>query len=205
MKRIVKVVVRLNGRSAMAKLDNSRYVVSKMTDNANFTALAPQVTALNDAAEALDAAITAARSGAHEAVAGKDLAAEALMDKLTMLCSSINGLAAGDAAKLITTGLPLRQDNSPVGELVPPEGLLTRLTKTRQRVALEWDGQRGVRLFNVYCSLSEAPFDWKQVGSTKRSFNVDGLTSGAFAWYAVSAVGSAGESSLSAPCYAMAS
>jgi hypothetical protein len=206
MNRIVKVVVRLNGRSAMAKLDHSRYVVTKMTGNANFTALAAQVTALGAAADALEDALTEARSGSHEAVAAKDLAAKAVMDQLAMLCSAINGIAAGDVAKLITTGLPLRLPNSPIGELFPPMGLLAQLTRTKQRVALEWEGQRGARSFNVYTSPVPAPFDWKLIGSTTKSkFNVEGLTSGAFAWYAVSAVGSAGESSLSAPCYAMAS
>ncbi|MBK7554583.1 MAG: hypothetical protein IPI55_08275 [Flavobacteriales bacterium] len=119
MVKIVKVVVRLRGRSALAKLDLARYVVSQMTGNINFAGLAAQVTALGSAADALESAITAANSRDIVAVGQKQLAEVAVMDLLSKLCDSVNGIAAGDMAKLLTCGFPLRRENTPIGELPP--------------------------------------------------------------------------------------
>ncbi|MEZ4738374.1 MAG: hypothetical protein R2818_03225 [Flavobacteriales bacterium] len=95
MRQIVKVVVRMRGRSAFAKLDQARFVVSKMKDNANFADLADRVTELETAADTLDNAITMARSGDHELVGLKQIAEDVLMVAMAKLCDSINGEAAG--------------------------------------------------------------------------------------------------------------
>ncbi len=206
MKQTVRVVVRLRGRSVLARLDQARFVVTKMTGNTNFPTLATQVTGLGSAADALESAITAANTGDHEAVGLKELAAVDVDDRMAKLCDSINGVAAGDREKLLTCGLPLRRDNTPIGELAPPDDLASRLTTTTQRVALEWKGPVGARTFNVYMSTNSAPFQWELIATTtKQKHNVDDLVSGNFYWFAVSAVGAAGESSMSKPEQAMAS
>ena len=205
MRKIVRVVVRLRGRSVLARLDQARFVVTKMTGNTNFPTLAPQVTGLGSAADALESAITAARTGDHEAVGLKDLAAVDVDDRMAKLCDSINGIAAGDMAKLLTCGLPLRRENTPIGELPPPVKLVNNLTSTSERVALAWEGPEGALMYNVYMSNSNSPFVWEQIGSTsKQKFNVDSLVPGTFYWFSVSAVGTAGESSKSEPARAMA-
>ena len=205
MKKIVRVVVRLRGRSALAKLDQARFTVSKMTSNANFPTLATQVTGLGTAADTLEAAITEARTGDHEAVGEKQLAEVDVMDRLSKLCDGINSIAAGDMAKLLTCGLPLRRDNQPIGELPPPVKLLNRLTTTSGRVRLEWEGPDGSHMYNVFVSSSNDPFKWEVIGATtKQRFNADSLEPGKFYWFAVTAVGTAGESSKSEPARAMA-
>jgi len=202
---MVKVVVRLNGRSAFAKLDTANFVVSKMTGNVNFPTLAAQVTALKTACTDLDAAIIVANSGDHEAVGQKEMAEALVVELLAKLCASINGVAAGDRAKLNTCGLPLRKDNRPVGELPPPIALIQRPTTTSGRVALEWQGVHGAKMFNLYRSDIASPYNWVLVGtSTKTKGNIDNLKSGTDYWFAVSAVGTAGESSLSKALPAMA-
>src|SRR5664279_1694608 len=101
---MVKAVVRLKGRSAFAKLDTANFVVSQMTGNADFASLAAQVTALKAACTNLEAAMLTARSGDHEAVGQKDIAEALVVELLAKLCASINGVAAGDKAKLLTCG-----------------------------------------------------------------------------------------------------
>ncbi|MBK7102947.1 MAG: fibronectin type III domain-containing protein [Flavobacteriales bacterium] len=205
MKQIVKVVVRLKGRSALAKLDQARFTVTKMKGNANFTNLAAQVTDLESAADTLESAITLARSGDYERVGLKQVAEDALMALLAKLCDSINGEAAGDKSKLLTCGLPLRRENQPVGELPPPVKLVSKLTETRGRVSLQWVGPDGTRLYNVYWSTTNSPYDWRLLsGATKQRYNADGLEPGTVYYFAVSAVGTAGESSRSEPAEVMA-
>lgn len=205
MKQIVRVVVRLRGRSALAKLDQARFTVSKMTGNANFPNLTPQVTELGGAADVLEDAITEARTGDHEAVGMKQLAEEKVMVSLAKLCDSINGEAAGDMAKLLTCGLPLRRENTPIGELPPPVKLVNRLTSTTGRASLVWEGPAGSKMYNIYVSTSNDPFQWEVIGATtKQRFNADSLEPGKFYWFAVAAVGTAGESSKSEPARVMA-
>ncbi|MBP6574070.1 MAG: hypothetical protein KA230_06460 [Flavobacteriales bacterium] len=205
MVKIVKVVVRLRGRSALAKLDLARYVVSQMTGNINFAGLAAQVTALGSAADALESAITAANSRDIVAVGQKQLAEVAVMDLLSKLCDSVNGIAAGDMAKLLTCGFPLRRENTPIGELPPPTKVLSKLTNTTGRVALVFTGSTGTLSYNVYRSTSSDPFNWVLIGNTsKQKYNDDDNTPGTFYYYAVSALGTAGESSKSEPARAMA-
>lgn len=205
MKQVVRVVVRLKGRSALAVVDQARFTVSKMKGNVNFPTLATQVTDLESATDTLESAITEARSGDHEKVGQKQVEVEKVMTGLGQLCDSINGLASGDKSVLLTCGLPLRRDNQPIGELSPPVKLVSRLTTTQGRASLVWNGPEGTRLYNLYKSTSSEPFNWVLAGSTtKQRFNVDGLKAGDFYWFAVTANGTAGESSLSEPARVMA-
>jgi hypothetical protein len=205
MKKIVRVVVRLRGRSALAKLDQARFVVQQMNGNANFPTLAAQVTALGVAVDTLAAAITNARSGDHEMVGLKQIAEAEVMDLLSKLCDAINGVAAGDMAKLLTCGLPMRRENQPIGPLPPPVKLVNRLTTTTGGAKLEWDGPEGTRMFNIYMSVSNDPFSWEMIGvTTKQRYVVEALEPGKFYWFAVTAIGAAGESSKSEPARVMA-
>lgn len=205
MRQIVKVVVRMRGRSAFAKLDQARFVVTKMKSNPLFASLAGQVTELETAADTLDNAITMARSGDHELVGMKQIAEDVLMEVMAKLCDSVNGEAAGERAKLITCGFPLRRENNPIGELNPPVKLLGKLTKTRGRASLVWQGPEGTKVYNVYMSTTNSPYNWTLVSTTtKQRFNVDGLVAGTFYYFAVSAVGTAGESSKSEAAEVMA-
>jgi len=205
MSRTVKAVTRLKGRSAFAKLDQASYVVARMTGNANFPTLADQVTALGTAMDALKTAITNANSGDHEAVGLKQLLEEQVVELLAMLCDSVNGIAAGNKALLLTTGFPLRRDNKPAGPLPPPQKVAGRYTQVSGGAKLEWDGNEHARMYNVYMSTTAEPFAWQLVGtSTKRRYEPTGLTPGTFYWFSITAVGTAGESSKSEPAMVMA-
>ena len=205
MNKIIRVVVRLKGRSALAKLDLARFVVSKMNGNVNFASLAALVTALKDAADNLELRITAANTRDTEAVGEKQLAEALVEELLAKLCDSINGIAAGDKAVLLTCGFPLRRENSPIGELNPVQNVASRYTPQSGRVSLVFDGPDGARMFNVYRSTSNNPFTWELIGTTtKQKYNSDGNIPGSIIWFAITAVGTAGESSKSEPARAMA-
>ena len=54
-------------------------------------------------------------------------------------------------------------------------------------------------------STSNDPLKWELIGVTSKSrYNVDELEPGTFYWFAVTAIGAAGESSMSEPCRVMA-
>ena len=64
---------------------------------------------------------------------------------------------------------------------------------------------RGTDVFHVFRSSTSEPFKWELIGATtKRSFFAEGLESAQSYWFAVSAVGAAGESSKREPLLARA-
>ncbi|MEZ4738375.1 MAG: fibronectin type III domain-containing protein [Flavobacteriales bacterium] len=72
----------------------------------------------------------------------------------------------------------------------PPTKVEGLLTKTRGRASLVWKGDDGARVYNVFMSTTNNPYNWTLVSATtKQRFNVDGLVAGTFYYFAVSAVG----------------
>lgn len=125
--------------------------------------------------------------------------------QLKQLAGYVQSSSAGDESKILSSGFAVVKRGSPIGRLDPPGNLRDRLTRNTGEVALEWDRERGVDLHHVYMSTTSAPFAWTLVGvTTKRRFNVEQLTPGTFYWFAVTAIGAAGESSKSAELEAMA-
>ena len=60
-------------------------------------------------------------------------------------------------------------------------------------------------MHHVFMSTTAEPFNWVLIGATSKSrFDADSLEPGTFYFFAVSALGAAGESSKSEPCRAMA-
>ena len=54
-------------------------------------------------------------------------------------------------------------------------------------------------------STTNSPYNWQLVGlTTKSRFNMDGLESGVMYWFAVTAIGAAGQTSKSEPLQARA-
>ncbi|MFN8350356.1 MAG: fibronectin type III domain-containing protein [Flavobacteriales bacterium] len=91
------------------------------------------------------------------------------------------------------------------GELPPPRNLGARLTNKQGCASLVWEREYGADMHHVYMSTSNDPFNWELIGvTTKSRFNADSLEPGKFYWFAVSAIGAAGESSMSEPCRVMA-
>ena len=176
-----------------------------MTGNVDFAGLAAMVTALKNAADVLELAITAANSRDTEAVGEKQLAAALVDELLAKLCDSINGIAAGNKAVLLTCGLPMRREISPIGELFPVQNVASRYTPMSGRVSLVFDGPDGARMYNVYRSTGNDPFNWVLIGTTtKQRYHSDGNIPGSIIWFAITAVGTAGESSKSEPARTMA-
>ncbi|MBK8340228.1 MAG: fibronectin type III domain-containing protein [Flavobacteriales bacterium] len=66
------------------------------------------------------------------------------------------------------------------------------------RAALRWEREDGAEMHHVYMSTSNNPFTWVLIGATTKSrFNADNLVPGTLYWFAVTALGAAGESSKS--------
>ena len=98
-----------------------------------------------------------------------------------------------------------RRRSGPIGEQSQPRDPANRVTLLSGRVALDRDRERGADSYKVFRSDTSDPFVWELIKLTTRSsYNVDDLNPGKFHWFAVSAIGAAGETSKSDVLWAMA-
>ena len=117
----------------------------------------------------------------------------------------VQNVSGGDEGKILLSRFEVVKRGAPIGELNPPQNLGAFLTNHSGRVALRWKREDGADMHHVFMSTTAEPFNWQLIGATSKSrFNADSLEPGTFYFFAVTALGAAGESSKSEPCRAMA-
>lgn len=135
----------------------------------------------------------------------RKVARSAVLDGLKQWAGYVQMQSGGDPVLIESSGFDVVRKGAPVGELPPPRNLGSRFTNMQGRAALVWERENGADMHHVYMSTSNDPFKWELIGvTTKSRFNVDSLEPGKIYWFAVSAIGAAGESSKSEPCRVMA-
>lgn len=196
----------LTGLSADALLNKGRYVSAEIAANASvFTTPAPALAGVNTALDTLEAANAAVLNRGKSDYQARRIAYIAVKLLLQQLAGYVQQVAAGDEDIINRSGYEPRRRPSPIGELSPPKNLLARPTTLSGRIALDWNRERGADSYKVFMSETSTPFNWQLIKvNTRSSYNVDGLTPGTFYWFAVAAIGAAGETSMSDVLRAMA-
>ncbi|MBK9759311.1 MAG: hypothetical protein IPO90_04890 [Flavobacteriales bacterium] len=95
------------------------------------------------------------------------------------------------------SGFGIAERGTPYGQPQPPLNLNARLTRTANRVALYWEYQPGVDVHHVFVSKSNDPFAWELIGSTTKCRFDEQPAEREARWFAVTAIGAAGESTKS--------
>lgn len=196
----------LTGLSATELVAKAQGVHDGMDGNAKFSApvpTLPEFQTLIDELAAANAAVEA-NGGKAEHTARRN-AELALREAYKQLAAYVQMASDGDATTIKSANFEVVKRGTPVGELPPPKNLGSRLTNFSGRVDLRWKREEGADMHHVFMSTSNEPFNWQLIGATTKSrFYADSLEPGKFYWFAVSAIGAAGESSKSEPCLAMA-
>ena len=157
---------------------------------------------IDDLAAANAAVETEGGKGAHQA---KRTAEKVLRAAIKAWAGYVQNVSGGDEDKILPSRFELVKRGAPIGELPPPTNLGARLTNRSGRVSLRWKHEYGTEMHHVFISTTANPFNWELIGATSKSrFDADSLEPGTFYFFAVSALGAAGESSTSDPCSAMA-
>lgn len=196
-------VARLSATELVAKAQG---IHDNVVGNANFPTPDPTVVVLQTHIDALAAANAAVEAdGGKAAHTAKRAAMKQLRADLKKLAAYVQMASGGDADKILSSAFEVVQRGGPIGELNPPSNLGARVTNMSGRVSLRWEREDGADMHHVFMSTSNSPFKWELIGATSKSrFNADSLQPGTFYWFAVTALGAAGESSKSEPCQAMA-
>lgn len=194
-KRMAQIAFALKKRNLDQKLQVSATLVSSMTDNDNFLTPNPPLSELT----AKSAAIALKRTAI--ATAESDLAQleeeletlEAEQDVLiTSLGKYIENVAKGDAAKIASSGAPLKGERESIGQLSAPANLRATGGDLDGETDCMWDPVDGANTYIVECA-SNATGPWTQTYVGKKSrCTAAGLTSGQLYYFRVRAVGAAG-------------
>ena len=200
------VKIGLSGQNATALVAYAQALHDRMDGNPNFATPTPALADFDSAIKALGTANAAvdANAGPVEHQARREAMA-VVEGMVRQLAGYVQAISAGNESIILSSGFAVRKKASPIGELAPPTALMSRATDREGRGSLKWDPQYGADMYHVYMSLTAAPFQWELIGATTKSrFNADSLEPGTFYWFAVTAIGAAGETSKSEPCRVMA-
>lgn len=196
----------VQGLPATGLVAKAQGIQEKMDGNALYPAADPTPAAMKRDIEVLAAANALVSSnGGKAAYQARDAAMKKVLANLKQWVGYVQMASGGDQDRILSSGFGVVERGSPYGQPQPPLDLSSQLTRTANRVALRWKFQPGVDMHHVFMSTSSAPFTWVLIGSTtKCRFDVNNLPSGEQRWFAVTAIGAGGESSMSEPLVARA-
>jgi hypothetical protein len=171
-----------------------REIITALTGNANFAAVAgklPPLTAQVDALEEKYTASDVAAQALKTAMAERDAAWDATESAVRALASSCEGETQDDAA-LQSGGWHLRSGRVTVGPLPAPQDLSGTAGDQEGEVDLMWTAVVGRDTY-IGEQASSATGPWTQCYVGKKSTcTVKGLTSGQLYYFRFRAVGTAG-------------
>ena len=171
----------------------------KMEGNVLYPAADPAPAVMRTDIQALAMAnAEVASNGGKAAYQARSVAEMKVRANLKKWLGYVQMASGGDSDKILSSGFGVVEFGIRYGQPDPPLNLNARLTRTANRVALYWKHQPGVDMHHVFMSRTNEPFMWELIGaSTKCRIDVDGQPSGEARWFAVTAIGAAGESTKS--------
>ena len=197
----------INDRSATEIVANAQGVHDKLMANVvTFPTPVPTMVTFQTHVDALAAANAAvdANGGKADHLA-KSKALQVVKADLKTLVAYVQATSNGNADVIKAGGFDVVKRGGPIGELTPPKNLGCKFTTMVGRASFVWEREQGADIHHVYMSTSNDPLKWELIGATTKSrFNADSLKPGTIYWFAVTALGAAGETSKSEPLMARA-
>jgi len=199
-----KIKLNLRNMEVSEKLQFARQIVTAMTGNANFPTPDPTLAVVTGASDDLEVAYNEANVAKQNATAKASTQDdyESTLDMiLTKLANYVENASNSDETKILSAGMSVRAKPSPVGELAMPVNLSATAGDKEGEIDVAWDKVTGAKSYVIdMCPEPITPAGWKQATiSTKSSFTVAGLISGAKYWFRVSGIGAAGQGPWSDP------
>jgi hypothetical protein len=206
---MAKVKLDLRNKTVPQKVQFIRQVVDKMTGNGTFPSPDPAMAALTAIADKLESDFNAreASDKATQQFTTVLNATEAEADRLlTAEGAHVESVSKGDEAKIRSTGMDVRGDAQPAGDLPAPGNFAVTAGDHDGTLDDTWDRVVGAKSYIIQISPDPiTPASFVYCGtSTKSSYTATGLESGKKYWQRVAAVGTAGQSPWSDPAVKIA-
>lgn len=195
---MAQVKLNLRDLTIPQKVQKARQIVTAMTGNANFTTPDPALAAITTATDGLEAKYNEAQAARDAAKARTDLqdaAARTLDQLLASEGSYVQNKSGGDAVKIQSAGMDVRDAGSPVGELPAPGDINATEGDHDGEIDLHWNRAKGAKSYVV--QRTTTPTDAGSWGNpavaTKSKITIAGLTTGTKYYFRVAGIGAAGQ------------
>ena len=200
----MKIKLGMDGMNEAGKIIRVQDIVTHLTGNSHFLTPNPTLVAVQgriNLANAKLAAAVAAATAARMAGQEKRDAIAAIESDYALLANYVENVAAGNEAFILSAGYELRSPPLPVGLPAQVTGLATVAGAFPGQLVARWDGATGSVIYELQTNSDpNVPIGWVVRGSsTSARAEIPGLTSGAYCWTRVRAVGSAGPGPWSDP------
>lgn len=176
-----------------------RYILGKMTGNANFTTPNPTLANIKAAVDALELSYESASKGGVLLTADMYVKYHAALDLMKQLAAYVQNASGGDGTKISSSGFGIRNTNHTPVELIAPTNLQAKNNALPGSIDLSWKKVTGNKMYVVQMtSVADAQSGWATVGMvTKTKFTAVGLAAGHKFWFRVAAQNSVGQSAFS--------
>lgn len=190
-------------------LTQSQLIVTSMTGNPNFpepwpAPVPPLATISADLAQ-YQALFNATRAGDRTRITQRNAARDTLASDLLLLRLYVETAGHGDAAKVATSGFPLRQRAPRAAAVVPapPESFAIRQGPVSGTMSLRCKAVTGAGCYEVQLASADptVPGNWTEAGlfTSCRNISIQGLTPGKTYSVRMRAIGVAGAGDWTSP------
>ena len=179
-----------------------RHVIAKLTGNVFFPDPPHTLAAMNTLADELETATKNALQGGLAERELRNTLVEQTRTVLTQTANYVRAEANGDRQKLSTCGFDLARSQDPIGIPTVPHIKSGTATGRTGEVDIRWTKERGAFVSKVLRCTTDPAVDpkWEEVAITTRTrYFAEGLEPYKAYWFAVTAIGAAGESAMSEP------
>lgn len=177
--RKAKVVTNYKKLPQDQLLTNSVAVHDAMTGNTDYPTPPITMAAFDLLNKAYSDALAAAHKGTPDQTAAKNVAKLDVLNAMSKLAVYVNTTADGDEVKLLGSGFTLAKTPQPKGPLAIPPVFRVTASPEPGRAVVEFAGLANANyLVRLTTNTATDRNLWPTAIDTRRSFNVDGLTSG---------------------------
>ena len=172
--------------------------ITAMTGNASYPSgtrvpTDAQVQTAQDELAAADAAVDAAKTVWENKIASRDAKEEAWDTVITARANNCEAVTPNDLVALSSTGFPLRNPGTPLGQLPAPGDLQAVASDNEGQIDLRCKSVSGASTYEWQMRLHDNAATWQALKtSTTVKINVPSLTPGTVYAFRVRAIGSAG-------------
>lgn len=182
-------------------LSKARNTVGLMKADAAFSGASTTLAAASDAADALEKAIDAYQLNPGPRERSEREGAFAVLKGLMIdLVGIVQTVSNGDRKVIESSGLAVRKNATPTGELAAPAGLIARMNAIPGRVDVRWGGLRGRIFYRLFVCAGDPKDEknWQLLAQTsKNHFAATELESDKVYYFRVQAQGVAGLTAMS--------
>lgn len=184
--------------SFLEQIDKGKDVILKCTDNLKVPNIGAELTefvAAQAAYEAAHGACESAKTDCKAKTAARKAAQKTWTAKLKAAAAKIESITEGEPEAVLSTGLELKADPTPVQELEAPTGLRATTNGTPGRTKLTADPMPGALLLVVEACADPITADgWEEVArSSKPTCTAEGAEPGKKTWFRMAGMNALGQ------------